>query len=117
MIEIEVQGVEVGTDWSNLTEVAATLLDWIDPLVAILERVPRPFGCALLAIALDSKHPPIYYERLLEDNGVEVIGIEIFGLPKLGDFICNGCACMTIHKKDVNRAVRLLTRAGALFAY
>ena len=41
-------------------------LDYIDPMVAILEQVTHPFGTQVIAIALDSKKRPIYYYRLLK---------------------------------------------------
>lgn len=92
-------------------------LDWVDPLVATLERVRRPFGCKLLAILLDSKETPEEYEKLLRENGVGVLGIQLLEGFSVGDFIANGCACITIKKKHYNKAMRLLVQHGAIFAY
>jgi len=102
---------------SNALELAGDITDWVGPLVAALEQVRRPFGCALLTIALDSDKSPEYYEKLLRRNGVKVLGIQLSEGFSLGDFICDGCACMTILRKHYRKAVRLLTRHGAIFVY
>lgn len=96
---------------------AVAVLDFVDPMVAILERVACPFGCKLLAVALDNEHPPAYYEKLLKRAGVDVLGIELFEGSNIGDFICNGYACMTVRKKHLRRAVRVLEKSGAFFIH
>jgi hypothetical protein len=95
----------------------ASYLDYIDPIVAILECVIHPFGTQVIAIALDSQRKPIYYYRLLEKNGVEILGIEFFGLPKIGTCIINGCACVIVKNEQFEKAVKLLERHGAFIVY
>jgi hypothetical protein len=95
----------------------AGYLDFIDPIVAILEQVTHPFGTQVIAIALDSQRKPIYYYRLLERNDIEVLGIEFFGLPKIGTCIVNGCACVIVRNEQFEKAVKLLEKHGAFIIY
>jgi hypothetical protein len=95
----------------------AGYLDYIDPIVAILMQVTHPFGTQVIAIALGSRKKPIYYYRLLERNGIEILGIEFFGLPKIGTCIANGCACVIVKNEQFEKAVKLLEKHGAFIVY
>jgi len=101
---------------ADVLEATAETLDWIDPMVALLEQVKRPFGCEIIAIALDSRERPIYYLRLLDRNGIEILGIELFGL-RFGVHICKHALLVTVKKEDAPRAVKVLMRHGAYFVY
>jgi hypothetical protein len=101
---------------ADVLEATAETFDWIDPTIAILEQVKRPFGCEVLAITLDSREGPIYYLRLLERSGIEILGIELFGL-RVGVCICNRALLVTIKKEDAPKAVKVLARHGARFVY
>jgi len=90
--------------------------DWIDPLVALLEQARRPFGCEVLAIALDSRERPIYYLRLLERSDVEILYLYLYGL-RIGVCTCNRALLVTIRKEDVPKAVKVLEKHGARFVY
>jgi hypothetical protein len=90
--------------------------EWIDPLVALLEQARHPFGCEVLAIALDSRERPIYYLRLLERSDIEILYLYLYGL-RAGVCTCNRALLLTIKKEDAPKAVKVLKRHGARFVY